>query len=236
MLLSLIALLLAAVAGQDEALESFRRMEQQILKCKTFEAQMEFDFAGDPEDKENIEIPKGVKGRLLVARGNKMRYEIDMIAAGRPHKATTVSDGKRMLTIGAVPRQNDQAPEQLTEIVLSSVTRGGVWLTLYAVLENHDPAKEYKDFDPDKSFAVSDFKLRPKEMVAGKEAAVLEYNAKIADQSLSVTVWIDTQTHLPLKRTLKVGPDPDQVLILTETYTKVVLDENADDTEFEVPK
>jgi outer membrane lipoprotein-sorting protein len=231
MWLSFIALLLGAAPGQDEALETFRRMEQQVLKCKTFEAQIEFDFAGDPEA---IEIPKGVKGRLLVARGNKMRWEIDMIAAGRQHKATTVSDGKRMLTIGAVPRQNDQAPEQLTEIALSSATRGGIWLTLYAVLENQDPAKEYKDFDADKSFAVSDFKLGAKEMVAGKEAQVLEYNAKIADQSLSVTVWIDTQTHLPLKRMLKVGPD--QVIVLTESYTKVVLDENVNDTEFEVPK
>jgi outer membrane lipoprotein-sorting protein len=237
MWISFVALLLAAVAGQDEALETFRRMEQQVLKCKTFEAQMEVNFPGDPEDIENIEIPKGVKGRLLVARGNKMRWEIDMIAAGRRHKVTTVSDGERMRTIGpGVPRQNDQAPEQLAEIALSSVTRGGIWLTLYAVLENHDPAKEYKDFDPDKSFAVSDFKLGPKEMVAGKEAQVLEYNAKIADQSLSVTVWIDTQTHLPLKRMLKVGPDQDQVIVLTESYTKVVLDENADGKEFEIPK
>ena len=48
-----------------------------------------------------------MKGRLLVARGNKMRYEIDMTAAGRPHKATTVSDGERMRTIGACP-----APER----------------------------------------------------------------------------------------------------------------------------
>jgi outer membrane lipoprotein-sorting protein len=232
MWLSFVVLLLGAAPGQDEALETFRRMEQQVLKCKTFEAKMEFDIVGAPED-----LAKRVKGRLLVARGNKMRWEVDMIAAGRAHKATTVSDGKRMLTIGAVPRQNDQVPEQLTEIALSSVTRVGIWLTLNAVLENQDPAKEYKDFDPDKTFAVSDFKLGPKEMVAGKEAQVLEYNATMADESLSVTVWIDTQTHLPLKRTLKVGPaGPDQVIVLTESYTKVVLDENADDKKFEVPK
>jgi outer membrane lipoprotein-sorting protein len=234
MWLTFVVLLLGAAAGQDEAVELFRRMEQQVLECKTFEAQMELAIAREPGDSEDPEIPKGVKGRLLVARGNRMRWEIDMIAAGRQHKATTVSDGARMLTIGAVPRQNDQAPEQLTEIALSSMTRGGLWLPLIAVLENHDPAKEYKDFDPDKSFAVSDFKLGPKEMVAGTEAQVLEYNAKIAGHSFFVTVWIDTQTHLPLKRMLKAGPN--QVLILTESYTKVVLDEEADDKEFEVPK
>src|SRR5688572_4899386 len=116
MWLSFVALLLGAAPGQDEALESFRRMEQQVLKCNTFKAQIEFAMPGAPEY-------KGVKGRLLVARGNKMRYEIDMTVAGRPHKATTVSDGERMRTIGAVPRQNDQAPKQLTEIALSSVTR-----------------------------------------------------------------------------------------------------------------
>jgi outer membrane lipoprotein-sorting protein len=226
MWISFVALLLGAAPGQDEALESFRRMEQQVLKCKTFEAQIEFAITGAPADKE-------VKSRLLVARGNKMRYEIDMTAAGRPHKATIVSDGERMRTIGAVPRQNDQAPKQLTEIALSSVTRGGVWMTLHAVLENQDPAKEYKDFDPVKGFAVSDFKLGPKEMVAGREAQILEYNAKIAGELFPVTVWIDSRTNLPLKRVLKGGPD---LIIVTESYTKVALDEKADDKEFEIPK
>jgi outer membrane lipoprotein-sorting protein len=227
-----VALLLGAAASEDDALESFRRMEQQVLKCETFEAQIEVVITGAPADKR-------VKCRLLVARGNKMRWEIDMTAAGRPHRATTVSDGERMRTIGAVPRQNDQAPQQLTEIALSSVTRSGVWMTLYAILENQDPAKEYKEFDADKSFAVSDFKLGPKEIVAGNEAQVLEYNVKIAGESILVTVWIDTGTHLPLSRVLK-AKDKDKEgpyqVIVTETYLKVTLDENTDDKEFEIPQ
>ena len=113
------------------------------------------------------------------------------------------------------------------------MTRGGVWMTLHAVLENQNPAKEYKDFDPDESFAVSDFKLGPKEMVAGREAQILEYNAKIAGESFPVTVWIDTRTNLPLKRVLKGGQD---LIIVTESYSKVALDEKADDKEFEIPK
>jgi outer membrane lipoprotein-sorting protein len=226
MWLSLATLLLGVAPGQDEAQELFKRMEQQILKCKTLDAQMEFAVTDFPAD-------KGVKGRLLVARGNRMRWEIDMTVAGMPRKVTTVSDGDRMRTIGAVARQNDQVPRHMAEIALSSVTRGGVWMTMYAVLENQDPAKEYKDFDPDKSFAVSNFELGTKEMMAGKEAQVLEYKATIAGQPFAVTVWIDTRTHLPLKRVLKGGPN---LVLVTETYTKVVLDKKVDDKGFEIPK
>jgi hypothetical protein len=205
----------------------FKRMEQRLLTCKTLDVQME--FAGVAE--------KDVKGRLLVARGNKMRLEFDMTAAGRPHKATTVSDGARMRTIGAIPRLNDQTPKQLTEIVLSSVTRGGVWLTMAELLEKQDPATESKDFDLEKSLAVSDFKLGTKEQVAGREAQVIEYKVKTADEPLVMTVWIDVRTDLPLKRVVK-GKDKDgpyQVL-MTETYTKVGVDEKIDDKVFEVPK
>ena len=51
MWLSFVALLLGAAPGHDEALESFRRMEQQVLKCKTFEAQIEFAITGSPQTK-----------------------------------------------------------------------------------------------------------------------------------------------------------------------------------------
>lgn len=226
MWLILAALLLGTVPIQDNAQKLFQQMEQQVFKCKSFDARIEFELT-------NFPAGEGVKGRLLVAPGNKLRWEIDMSIDGKPKKVTTVSNGERMRTLGAVRRQNEQVPKQLTEISLSSVTRGGVWMTMYTVLEIQDPAKVFKDFDPNKSFAVSDFKLGTQENVAGKMAQVLEYQVNFVGQRLPVTVWIDTRTHLPLKRVLKGAPN---LVIVTETYTKVILDEKVNDKEFEVPK
>ena len=59
--------------------------------------------------------------------------------------------------------------------------------------------------------------------------------ASIGGEKINETVWVDAKTHLPLKRllTAKVG---DQELKVTETYSKVVVDEKIDAQTFELPK
>ncbi|HKB40512.1 MAG TPA: hypothetical protein VKD72_29070, partial [Gemmataceae bacterium] len=125
----------------------------------------------------------------------------------------------------------------LTETALASVMRGGVWMTMYAVLENQDPPAMLKDFNLDKHMSVSDFKLGKKEPVSGKEAQVIEYKLNPGADELVMSVWIDVRTLLPLKRVVKGKPKvgPYQVIV-TETYTKAAVDEKVDDKDFEIPK
>ena len=225
---ALTALLLAAAAPEaGEARALFERMEKKVLESKTFAARVEFDIAG----------PMDATGRLRLAAGNRMRLEIETAAGGKPHKATTVSDGERLLTIGAVPRRSDETPKHLTRIFLSSVTRGGVWLTMVTVLEHREPAKGFAEFDLDKDAAVSDFKLGAKETVSSKAAQAVEYTLKAGRDALAMTVWIDVETHLPLKRVIKAREkDGADQVIMTETYRDVAVDGQIDDKEFEVPK
>ena len=48
-------------------------------------------------------------------------------------------------------------------------------------------------------------------------------------------MWIDTKTNLPLKRAIMTQKGDDKFTV-TETYTKLKLDEKIDPKMFELPK
>jgi outer membrane lipoprotein-sorting protein len=231
MWLSVVALLLAADPSPDDAGDVLRRMEQPILKCKTFQADLEVAVAGPDGD-------STLKGRLLVTQGNKMRLELDGSVKGKPVKMALVSDGTKMRMTGDTgPGKDLEMPKHLREFALASVTRTGVFAPLFLLIVAQEPGKKPEPFDLDKELSVSDLKLGKKEMVSGKEAQALVYKltAKGAKEPLAVTVWIDGKTNLPVKRavTLKQGAE---TLTVTETYTKATVDGKIGDKEFVLPK
>src|SRR2546430_9487837 len=68
---------------------------------------------------------------------------------------------------------------------------------------------------------LGDFKALPAEQVNGRAAAGIAYQITIAsdNQTVAATVWIDTATHLPLKRTLRFDKWLDGAPgTITETY------------------
>jgi outer membrane lipoprotein-sorting protein len=230
MWLSVVALLLAADPSPDDAADALRRMEQPILKCKTFQADLEVAVGPGGDS--------ALKGRLLVTQGNKMRLELDGSVQGKPVKMALVSDGTKMRMTGNAGAGGDQdAPKHLREVALASVTRTGVFAPMFLLAVAEEPGKKPEPFDLDQEFPVSDLKLGKKEMVSGKEAQALVYKvtAKGAKEPLAVTVWIDGKTNRPVKRavTIKGGAE---TFTVTETYTKAALDGKIDDKEFVLPK
>src|SRR5262245_18907747 len=230
MWLSVLALLLATEPGPDSPDAVFKRMEQPILKCKTFKADVEVAVGPGNDNK--------LKGRLLVAQGNKMRLELDGSIKGKPGKMAMVSDGTKMRMSGDTgPGKDQETPKQLSEIALASVTRSGVFVPIFLLVEVAEPGKKPEPFDFDKQFSFSDIKLGKKESVSGKEAQALDYKltTKAAKEPLAVTVWIDVETNQPVKRviTLKEGAE---TFTITETYAHAVLDDKIDDKEFQLPK
>src|SRR5581483_1800247 len=99
-----------------------------------------------------------------------------------------------------------------------------------------------REFKIDEEFKVSDFKLGKKEMVGKQEAQVVEYKTvpkQQADTPFMLTVWLDTKTHLPLKRVAVLVLTKDNrkaTYTSTETFTKLELDGKIDAKQFELPK
>jgi outer membrane lipoprotein-sorting protein len=223
------ALLLAADPAPDSAEAVFKRMEQPVLKCKTFKADVEIAHGSGKDT---------LKGRVLVAPGNKMRLELEGSINGEPGKMALVSDGTTMRTTqGTGPGSDQDAPKQLSEIALASLTRTGVFVPMFLIVETTGAGKKPEPFDLDKQFAISDLKLGKKEMVSGKEAQAIDYKltTKAGKEPLAVTVWIDVKTNLPVKRVVTLQKGKETVTV-TETYTKPALDEKLDAKEFELPK
>ena len=73
--------------------------------------------------------------------------------------------------------------------------------------------------------------------MAGVEAQVVEYQLKWpgGGSPFSVTVWINPKTHLPLKRVLTGKHGADNIVV-TETFTKTVLDGKIDEKQFVLPE
>src|SRR5262249_20185655 len=97
-------------------------------------------------------------------------------------------------------------------------------------------ADREQEFKPDALFQVRDLRLGGKQKVGGREALVLVYSAVHPDGStLPATLWVDAQTHLPLKRVTVFtnGPGSSRT---TETFTDVRIDEKVDPREFEIKK
>jgi outer membrane lipoprotein-sorting protein len=230
MWLSVMALLLVADPAPDSAEAVFKMMEQAILKCKTFKTDVQ--IAVGP-GKDNI-----LKGRLLVASGNKMRLELAGSLKGKAGKMALVSNGTTMrMTDNSRTGKDQNPPKELTARVLGSASRAGVFVPMFLAVEVAESGKKPEPFNLDKQMAILDMKAGKKESVSGKEAKTLQYKlaTKGAKEPLAVTVWIDAKTNLPLKRVIKVKMGEDAITV-TETYTKTALDEKIDNKKFELPK
>ena len=227
MWLSLMAILAGAGAGPADADAAFARMEQ-ALECKTLQVQLEVT------SKSSNDRAMSVKGRLAVARGDKVRLELDGKADGKPMKIVVVSDGKKLrFTRSGNPSQDVDTKERLGDVHMGSLSRAGVFFTLFTQVA---PGQE-DEFDPKKVFPISDIKFGKKEVISGREAQVIEYKLSPGGYKdpLAVIVWVDVKTNLPVKRVVTHKRGKDTVTV-TESYTKPVIDGKIDGKEFDLPK
>jgi outer membrane lipoprotein-sorting protein len=231
-LLALPAALLTAAAAQDgdEAEKRFRAMEQRLNKARTVQLafRVDADLGGEKAK---------LSGTLALAAGNKARLRVKGAVLGTNVDAELVSDGARMRAIDQLSalRLEEPAPKHLNEIMTAALSRSGLFLNLDLFSKQLDH-KDGDQLKPAELFAVSDLKLGRKENLMGREAQILTYAVRYdAKRKLNATVWIDTETGLPLKRVLtpQQGQSKEQI---TETYTDWKLDTKLDPKQFELPK
>jgi outer membrane lipoprotein-sorting protein len=229
MWLAFVVLLSASAQDKNDAEQLFRQTEAKVSKAKALD--LSFDI--------KIEWGKGgkLKGTLASMSANKARLEMSGEVQGQPFNMLMVSDGARIKMTGLGPAEQPQdTPKKLDEMIRAMATRAGVFLPII-LAEPVPVGQKPKEFNVDEQLRVSEFRLGKKEKLGEREAQVVEYKltTKTVKEPFSVSVWLDPNTNLPLKRVL-TGKQEDERITVTETYTKMVLDKKFDEKKFELPK
>ncbi|HBI45495.1 MAG TPA: hypothetical protein DDY78_21965 [Planctomycetales bacterium] len=172
------------------------------------------------------------EGSLFLAEGKKARLAINEATNGRPMRLLTVSDGVRLsYQDNGMPQPKfEDAPKNLNADILIWVARPGVFLP-------QAPLPDVKTDDAKDRFRVSSFTLGDKEKVGERETQRLEYQLTVKgqDEPLSVVIWLDPKTGLPIKRLVTSRTGGQQTTVV-ETYEKLTLDEKVDVKKFDLPK
>jgi outer membrane lipoprotein-sorting protein len=229
MLAALVVGMVLHAADPNEAEQLFRKMEMKLNNAKSVESQIDVKI-------EDPKFPVTIEGSLLLGEGNKARLEIAANFGGQKSKSTVISDGAKMVTIGdKAEKKPTDTPKQFNEAFKAMMTRTGMGVGLFML---GDPDKQ-KEFKIDDEMKVADFKLGKKEKVGDAEAQIIEYSLVAKNymkEPLMVSVWVDTKTNLPLKRVVIMMNEKKEKNTVTETYSKLTVDEKVDAKKFELPK
>jgi outer membrane lipoprotein-sorting protein len=219
------ALLVLAIAlflpqEKNEAEELFKKMEEKLAKATTITVKAKGAMgAGDAS----------FEGDLIVGEDNRARSEVKLKSGDSTRPFSAVSDGGRtqVMPAGGGEAQLFDTPEKLGIIIRKAIARGGFSAGVDALMTVRD-----RNADPDQLSRVSAFKLGAKEKVGERDAQIVEWDlATKYESDIKVTTWIDSKSHLPLKRTVKYKRNA-----IEETYSEFKLDEKIDAAKFELPK
>lgn len=223
---ALLVLLILGLAGDSEPEQLFRAMEKKISAAKA----LEVSFNGRLEGSK-VKGAVEVKGSLLLAEGNKARFELSAVIGDQASELKMISDGTRMKEWQKPGRESVKDTEKhLNDQTAGILCRPGfISLAFFAKTGGLPSSKK-----ADQIFQVSEFKLGAKEKVGARQGRAIEYKVSLPDgRTLPVKLWIDAETHLPLKRVItgSIGKDDFQ---MTEVYEELRLDPKIDPKRFHV--
>lgn len=235
-----VIVLVPVASGQDNNGEKlFRNMEKRLKNAKAFEVSFTYQLQG-----------KTTKGSLLLTSANEARLKLTgpfFFGIKRSSTFELISDGKQLKTKGAklVIASNGQAgvepggqtegqtPKSFHNVLVASVSRAGIGATVLGL-----PYLIREEFDPDgveSRMTVYDFKAGSVEKVGERQARVVRYrHGKGGNDDAELTVWLDTETGMPVQRILAL-PRGSKIRI-TESYNSVGLNPKFDAGVFELPK
>jgi RNA polymerase sigma factor (sigma-70 family) len=203
-------------------------MEKKVRGAKSL--QVAVDSEVDSKDFKGT-----VKTTIYATQPNKSRLEIDFTIDGKADKLLFLTDGKARYTKQGDKGTLDPDPKKAAaegKLVPGIVARMGVSAAM--IMARSAKQGEEKEVDLDKDVPVTDFKLGAKEMVGKSMAQVVSYQLDFDGISAKMSLWIDTNTHLPLKRVVTVD-EGGQMIRITETYSTFTIDAKLDPKLFELP-
>jgi outer membrane lipoprotein-sorting protein len=216
------------VQAQDGAQKLYEAMAQKLDKAKAYQ----FSFSMDAQESER---PIKVSGTVVAAAGNRLKLTIEGQDGKRQLKGLVVGDGK-MLALqfdvdGQVQLKTRPLHDKFFATFTGYVSQAGMSAAVEAGLR-------VPDADPASQLQLSSFKLVGKEKVTGRDCNVVQYQIARGDTKVSGTgkLWLDTQTNLPLKRTLELSREGKVEWRATETYNNWELDSQLPEGTFTLPK
>jgi outer membrane lipoprotein-sorting protein len=218
---------LPAYAQDAEAEKLYRAMEKKLIGAKA----LKFSF----ESQAAVGDDFNLKGTILLAADNKLRLEYAGKDRDKILKGLAISDGKQLIGKnefdGKPDNKSQETPPTMNAILAQYVARASLYMSLQAAFS---PTAEQ---DPSK-ILVSDFKTLDKEKIGKRQAQAIAIKVQMPNQKavFDVKLWIDLETHLPLKRVVEFRDGTEVTMRLSETYTQMQIDPPIKGQEFVLPK
>jgi outer membrane lipoprotein-sorting protein len=229
--LSLTALPCTA-GGGDDAEKLCRQMEKKLRAAKTVHVAFDADITGADAKKGHL------KGTLVLGEGDHLRAEAEGTLFGEESRFTLVSDGRDMKSFGYTkapgqPKQDknetEKSPKGIGTFFRAELPRNGFCWCLLNMNRRRDIPADY--------FKAYDFKRAGEEKIGERNTQVIQYTVKAKGRDakgLSMKLWLDSQTGLPLKLAMTGGGS--DITDITETYREFTIDGKVDAKTFTLPK
>jgi len=223
-------------AGQPKpasAQQLFDAMESKLIKAKTLQCKLSIVMQTPGRKK-----PTTLEGGLWLATKNKMNLTLMEQSKNAQSPFIVKSDGVSMAEFKMGKPELRKTGPFLQRAMLLSLTRSGVQLPLYYLIGSDLPNTAN---DPVTHLQVNKLKFVKKATLNTAKTSVVQYELKtdFAPVLLDVTVWIDSATSLPVKRTVTMGVPggkKEQSITITENYSDWVINQDIDEKRFQIPK
>lgn len=215
-------------AKDDDAEKLYRSMEQKVRAAKTLQIRYEMNVT-DAAGKTG-----GVQGTLTLGEGDRLRADAEGKLFDQPVKCTAISDGANLKfhdAPTAAKERDEKAALPAKGLGLYSrlaLPREGIFLCTLNMDRRGDL--------PTGATLPADFKFVGKENIGTRQAQVIQYTLrrKDAKDALTVKLWLDAETNLPLQRSITGGTSDWSSF--TEKYREFSVDPKTDAMLFELPK
>src|SRR5437868_6831932 len=234
-----LALVASTCSAQEKDAEKlFKEMETKIRAAKSLH--FEFESVFDVDGRKTTS-----SGSFDLAEGRKkFRIKRESTTGKDSRVLLAVSDGTTTYSKEAEEVFKNPIALEFKDNHLSLIVRGGVSL-LFNVCQVGPmpmiPGLANFDADIGKSLVVKNFKLADKKKLADQDVQGVEYLLVLPGEkeTMKLSVWIDTKTHLPVKQALAATVTQGGKSLKSEdvtTFRAFVVDGAIDPKLFEVPK
>jgi outer membrane lipoprotein-sorting protein len=168
----------------------FRAMQEKIKAAQAVQVTFDCEAKGKDQGKD---VEAKAKGSLLFTKDNKARLKMSVNETGKEVTIEAISDGKRwkMAESPATIAKAEEEPtrKDLHSLLSTDWTESGFYNINYLFNGPGGPKCRLVDFEAGAA-----------EKIGGRDAKVVTYSVLSLGPSSQVTLWIDAETLLPLKR------------------------------------
>ena len=231
--LAVLAIALFNPQEKNEAEALLRKMEDKLSDAKTLQIRIE----GTSKSSKG---PVTMKSTLYLEGAKRLRMEMEVQSGTDKTSFLAVSDGSNLKTSGKTDLSNDKSngpyqndtPMILNIPLVHALIRTEIELCaswLEATADRNAPIERRRMPDYQNS------KMGKREKIGNRNAQRVHFTSFGRGNPVSVTLWIDVETTLPIKRELRGMQGVEDVTTI-ETFSEVKLDEKIDPAKFELSK